>query len=104
MESPEHTLDEIESQEWQGRPPGGTQLAPRLVGPEAAVKVIVQNAMRQNRMLDAREAFELGFADRLFEPAEFLDMSIAYAIDIAEKGGVERTEPDWTGLEDVIRK
>ena len=34
---------------------GGTQLLPRLVGPAAAVKVIVTNALRQNRMLDARE-------------------------------------------------
>jgi 3-hydroxyacyl-CoA dehydrogenase/enoyl-CoA hydratase/carnithine racemase len=81
---------------------GGTQLAPRLVGPEAAVKVIVQNAMRQNQMLDAREALELGFADKLFEPAEFLDLSIAYANDIAEKG-LDRAEPDWSGLEDGLR-
>src|SRR5207249_3775930 len=65
---------------------GGTQLAPRLVGPESAVKVIVQNAMRQNRMLGGREAFELGFADRLLEPAEFLDLSIAYALELAESG------------------
>ena len=30
---------------------GGTQLLPRLVGPETAIKVIVSNPLRQNRML-----------------------------------------------------
>src|SRR4029079_10246135 len=30
---------------------GGTQVLPRLVGPAAAVKVIVSNPLRQNRML-----------------------------------------------------
>ena len=33
---------------------GGTQLVPRLVGAETAVKFIVANPMRQNRMLTAR--------------------------------------------------
>ena len=32
---------------------GGTQLLPRLVGPETAIKVIVSNPLRQNRMLTA---------------------------------------------------
>ena len=61
---------------------GGTQLVPRLVGAEAAVKFIVANAMRQNRMLSGPEAFELGFADRLLEPAEFLDESLAFAREL----------------------
>jgi enoyl-CoA hydratase/carnithine racemase len=43
---------------------GGTQLVPRLVGAETAVKFVVANPMRQNRMLTGPEAFELGFADR----------------------------------------
>src|SRR4029077_1613356 len=48
---------------------GGTQLLPRLVGPETAIKVIVSNPLRQNRMLTGRQVAELGIADRLFEPA-----------------------------------
>ena len=44
---------------------GGTQLAPRLIGPEAAAKLIVLNPLRQNKLLTAPEAFELGLADRL---------------------------------------
>ncbi len=55
---------------------GGTQLLPRLTGPETAIKVIVSNPLRQNRMLAAAEVVELGIADRLLEPAEFLDESL----------------------------
>src|SRR5436309_14923885 len=47
---------------------GGTQLLPRLVGPETAAKVIVLNPLRQNRLLTAPEAFDLGLADKLLEP------------------------------------
>jgi enoyl-CoA hydratase/carnithine racemase len=56
---------------------GGTQVVPRLVGAETAVRVLVDNPLAQNRLLDGRTAFELGFADALLEPAEFLDDSIA---------------------------
>src|SRR5438132_9964190 len=43
---------------------GGTQLVPRLIGAAAAAKVIVANPLRQNRLLDAAGAIELGLADR----------------------------------------
>jgi 3-hydroxyacyl-CoA dehydrogenase/enoyl-CoA hydratase/carnithine racemase len=65
---------------------GGTQLVPRLVGVEAAVKLIVTNPLRQNRLLDAAAAYELGLVDELFEPAEFLDESIAFASGLASSG------------------
>src|ERR671923_370084 len=58
---------------------GGTQLLPKLVGPEAAIKVIVANPLRQNRMLKAADVTELGIADRLFEDVEFVDESLAFA-------------------------
>src|SRR5439155_1989087 len=83
---------------------GGTQLAPRLVGPEAAIRVIVQNPMRQNRLLDGEQAFELGFADRLLEPAEFIDESLAFARELAERGAPERPGPDWSGLEELVAR
>jgi 3-hydroxyacyl-CoA dehydrogenase/enoyl-CoA hydratase/carnithine racemase len=70
---------------------GGTQLAPRLVGAETAVKLIVANSMRQNRMLTGSAAYELGFADRLLDPAEFMDESIAFAIELTAEG----TGPKW---------
>ena len=48
------------------------------------MKVIVANPLRQNRMLAAAEAFELGFADRLLEPAEFVDESLAFAAELVQ--------------------
>jgi 3-hydroxyacyl-CoA dehydrogenase len=56
--------------------------------------------MRQNRMLTGPEAFELRFADRLLEPAEFVDESIAFALDFA-RNGVRHGDED---VNEVIRK
>jgi len=56
---------------------GGTQRAPRLVGGAKALQVIVHNPLDNNRMLDARHAFELGLADRLVPGVDFLDASVA---------------------------
>jgi 3-hydroxyacyl-CoA dehydrogenase/enoyl-CoA hydratase/carnithine racemase len=64
---------------------GGTQLVPHLVGAEAAAKFVVENPMRQNRMLTGPQAFELGFADRLLEPVEFVDESIQFALELPER-------------------
>ena len=79
---------------------GGTQLLPKLVGPEAAAKVIVLNPLRQNKLLKAEEAFELGIVDKLLEPVEFLDESLAFARALS----VQRTDPDWSDVETVMRK
>ena len=81
---------------------GGTQLIPRLVGAEAAVKFIVENPLRQNRMLTGPKAFDLGFADRLLEPAEFVDESIAFALGLGDPGDSHRA-PD-EDVAEVIRK
>ena len=83
---------------------GGTQLVPRLVGPASAVKFIVTNAMRQNRMLTGPEAFELGFADALLEPVEFLDESLAVLIAHIEAGAPAREQADLSDTADVIRR
>src|SRR6266852_993215 len=72
---------------------GGTQLAPLLAGPEAAVKLIVSNPLRQNKLLTAPDALELGLADRLLEPVEFVDESLQFAVELVESGGIERAEP-----------
>jgi 3-hydroxyacyl-CoA dehydrogenase/enoyl-CoA hydratase/carnithine racemase len=83
---------------------GGTQLVPRLIGAEAAVTFVVANPLRQNRMLTGPEAHELGLADRLLEPVEFLDSSIAFALELSSRRGVHRDPPDWKGYEEVIRR
>ena len=82
---------------------GGTQLLPRLVGPEAAIKVIVSNPLRQNRMLRAADLAELGIADRLIEPTEFVDESLAFARELAARP-LERPEPDWSEAEAIFRR
>ena len=58
---------------------GGTYLLPRLIGPSKALKVIIENALSQNRMLRGPQAFELGMADAMFEPADFLEESLRWA-------------------------
>jgi len=82
---------------------GGTQLLPKLVGPEGAIKVIVSNPLRQNRMLRAADVAELGIADRLLEPVEFVDDSLAYARELAERP-LQRAEPDWSEAETTFRR
>ena len=82
---------------------GGTQLVPRLTGPAAAVKFVVSNPLRQNRMLTGAEAVDLGLADRLLEPPEFLDESIAFALELASRP-LERPEPDLSELEKTMRR
>jgi 3-hydroxyacyl-CoA dehydrogenase/enoyl-CoA hydratase/carnithine racemase len=79
---------------------GGTQLLPRLVGPEAAVKVVVINPLRQNRMLDAQKAFELGLVDAILDDAEFLDESIAYL----RSAPARREEADLSDTVAVVRR
>ena len=82
---------------------GGTQLVPRLVGAETAIKLVVTNPLKQNRMLDGTKAFELGFADRLLEPVEFVDESIAFALELVG-APLERNERDHGELEKTLRK
>src|SRR5206468_2616279 len=82
---------------------GGTQLLPRLVGPEAAIKVIVSNPLRQNRMLKAADVAELGIADRALEPVEFVDDSLAFALELAG-GPLERAQPDWSEAGTIFRR
>ncbi|NYF10827.1 3-hydroxyacyl-CoA dehydrogenase/enoyl-CoA hydratase/carnithine racemase [Leifsonia sp. AK011] len=58
---------------------GGAWLLPNLIGIENALKVIIENPLKNNRMLKGPEAFELGIADAMFDPANFLEDSIAWA-------------------------
>ena len=84
---------------------GGTQLVPQLVGAERAVKFVVENPLRQNRMLNAQQAFEAGYADALFEPVEFLDDSLAFLLEKVEEGADKRRPAaDLSDVAEVCRK
>jgi 3-hydroxyacyl-CoA dehydrogenase/enoyl-CoA hydratase/carnithine racemase len=82
---------------------GGTQLLPRLVGPAAAIKVIVSNPLRQNRMLTGAQVAELGIADRLLDAVEFVDESLAFARELVDRP-LERPDPDWSDAETLFRR
>ena len=74
---------------------GGTYLLPNLVGAEKALKVIVENPLAQNRMLKGAQAYELGIADAMFEPADFLEESLRWAARVLTgQVTVERPEVD----------
>ncbi|GAA2753030.1 3-hydroxyacyl-CoA dehydrogenase NAD-binding domain-containing protein [Amnibacterium kyonggiense] len=71
---------------------GGSTILPNLIGIEAALKVIVENPLKQNRTLTAQQAFDLGIADAIFPSAVFLERSVAWAADvIAGRTKVERS-------------
>jgi enoyl-CoA hydratase/carnithine racemase len=81
---------------------GGTQLLPNLVGAAAAVRVIVENALSQNRLLAAKQVLDLGIADVMFEPAEFLERSLSWAAQVIDgkattraRREVDRSEAAW---------
>ncbi|MFF0308297.1 3-hydroxyacyl-CoA dehydrogenase NAD-binding domain-containing protein [Streptosporangium sp. NPDC004379] len=78
---------------------GGTQLLPRLIGPAAALKLIIENPLSQNRMIKGRDAFAAGVADAMFEPADFLEESLRWAAKVL-RGEVtvsrtDHTAEDW---------
>lgn len=58
---------------------GGVYILPRLIGPENAVKVMIENPLSNNRTLTGPQAYELGIADAIFEPADFVEQSLAWA-------------------------
>jgi 3-hydroxyacyl-CoA dehydrogenase/enoyl-CoA hydratase/carnithine racemase len=81
---------------------GGTQLLPNLIGIPMAAQVIIQNPLMQNKMLKPKQATEMGIADVLFEPADFLERSLEWAAGVL-RGEVTVTRPEvdkdmWDGV------
>jgi 3-hydroxyacyl-CoA dehydrogenase/enoyl-CoA hydratase/carnithine racemase len=80
---------------------GGSQLLPNLIGVPGAAQVILQNPLTQ-KVLRPSDALELGVADALFEPADFLERSLEWAASVI-KNEVEVTRPEvdqdmWDGV------
>ena len=72
---------------------GGATILPKLIGPEKAVQVIILNALNNNTMMKAKDALSLGVVDAVFEPADFLEKSCAFAADILSgKKKIERLD------------
>jgi 3-hydroxyacyl-CoA dehydrogenase/enoyl-CoA hydratase/carnithine racemase len=80
---------------------GGTFLVPNLVGAANAVTLIIDNPLSQNRQLKPKDALELGIVDRLFEPADFIAQSLAFAARVVTgaeqvtRPEVDRSEETW---------
>ena len=82
---------------------GGTWLLPNLIGPAAAIEVIVTNSMAQNRQLKPKQALAMGIADAMFEPAEFLAQSLRWAAQVMRGDlDVPRPSPDRASWADVV--
>lgn len=92
---------------------GGAYLLPNLIGIENALKVIVENPLKNNRMLKGKDAFELGIADAIFDSANFLEDSLKWADGVIsgkikvkranEPGKIERAVK-WDAAIGIARK
>ena len=92
---------------------GGAWLLPNLIGIENALKVIIENPLKNNRTLKGQEAFDLGIADAIFDSVSFLEQSIAWADAVIsgkatvkrpnEPGRIERTVK-WDLAVGIARK
>jgi 3-hydroxyacyl-CoA dehydrogenase/enoyl-CoA hydratase/carnithine racemase len=84
---------------------GGTQLVPRLIGMENAVQLILTNPLNQNRMINGRRAYELGLADRIFEPVEFLDDTLRLTQDLLSGAAdIQRRPSDFSDADAHLAK
>ena len=77
---------------------GGTQLLPRIVGPENAVTVILENSLNQNTMLRPKQAAALGVADVVLDAADYLEQSLAWMAGVLN-GSIAVPRTDFSGPE-----
>lgn len=69
---------------------GGAYLLPNLIGIKNALKVIIENPLKQNRTLSADDVYELGIADAIFDSARYLEDSLAWADKVINGMKVKR--------------
>ncbi|PPF64484.1 3-hydroxyacyl-CoA dehydrogenase [Clavibacter michiganensis] len=82
---------------------GGAYLLPNLIGIENALKVVVENPLKNNRTLKGQQAFDLGIADAIFPPASYLEQSLVWA-DGVLTGRVTVSRPNAPGkLERLVK-
>jgi 3-hydroxyacyl-CoA dehydrogenase/enoyl-CoA hydratase/carnithine racemase len=74
---------------------GGAYLLPHLIGIKNALKVIIENPLKQNRMLKPADAMELGMADVMFDSPRFLEQSLEWADEVL--GGKKVARPHQPG-------
>lgn len=74
---------------------GGTQLLPRVVGPENAVTIIIENSLNQNRTLRPIQAKQLGVVDVVLDAADYLEQSLRWAAGVLD-GEIAVPRTDYT--------
>ena len=88
---------------------GGCWMLPNLVGAQKALTVIIDNPLAMNRMLTGPQAYKLGIADAMFEPADFLEESLRWTASVlrgettVQRPEVDRDESAWTDACDEAR-
>ena len=93
----------------------GVYRLPRLVGPENALKVMIENPLNNNRTLSGPAAAKMGVADALFESADFIEHSIAFAdgvisgtTEVKRPNAVDPSDPEvarrWLEAADAAEK
>ncbi|WP_157001244.1 3-hydroxyacyl-CoA dehydrogenase NAD-binding domain-containing protein [Agromyces laixinhei] len=61
---------------------GGATILPNLIGIENALKVVIENPLKQNRTLKGQDAYDLGIADAIFPSVSYLEDSIRWADEV----------------------
>ncbi|MGQ3384407.1 3-hydroxyacyl-CoA dehydrogenase NAD-binding domain-containing protein [Glutamicibacter sp. TV12E] len=93
----------------------GVYRLPRLVGPENALKVMIENPLNNNRTLSGPAAFKMGVADALFEAADFIEHSTKFVgavlsgeTEVQRPNAVDPSDPEvarrWLDAADQAEK
>ena len=93
----------------------GVYRLPRLVGPENALKVMIENPLNNNRTLSGPAAFKIGVADALFEAADFIEHSTKFVgavlsgeTEVQRPNAVDPSDPEvarrWLDAADQAEK
>jgi 3-hydroxyacyl-CoA dehydrogenase/enoyl-CoA hydratase/carnithine racemase len=72
---------------------GGAFIVPNLIGADRALRLIIENPLNQNKMLNGPQAYELGLADAIFDGADFLARSLDWAGQVVA-GSLSVTRPE----------
>ncbi|GAA4172169.1 3-hydroxyacyl-CoA dehydrogenase NAD-binding domain-containing protein [Gryllotalpicola koreensis] len=75
---------------------GGATLLPNLIGIENALKVVIENPLKMNRMLSAPDGYKLGMFDAIIDPVNYLEDSFTWA-DGVLNGKIKVERPNQPG-------
>lgn len=84
---------------------GGAFLVPNLIGPDAAVTLILENPLNNGKTVTGKQAFDMGLADACFSGADYLEQSLLWAAQVLNgEIVVERPEPDEQAWDEALER